>query len=102
MSYTFNLNTSQVIDISVKMLNIIDINGAAQSTDYNYCLNILNMMLKSWSAQDGIKLWKRKQGALFLSYNQPSYQLGTVSGADNCALVTGYVSTTSTSATASG
>lgn len=99
MTYSFSLNASQLIDMSLKMMNIVSLPDSAQSVDYNYCLNILNMMLKSWSTNP--HLWKRKQGALFVSYNQPSYQLGSVSGSDNCALVSGYVQTTSSATSSS-
>lgn len=101
MAYTFNLNAGQLIDMSFKMMNVVSLPDSAQSGDYSYALNMLNMMIKSWSAE-GVKLWKRKQAALFISYNQNKYELGSVSGSDNCALNTGYVSTTSSTMTSSG
>lgn len=101
MSYSFNLNASQAIDMALKMMNVTSLPDASNSSDYVYTLNILNMMLKDW-ATDGIHLWKRKQGALFISYNQNSYEVGSVSGADNCSLNTGYISTTLSVAGASG
>lgn len=95
MTQSFNLNASQLIDITLKMFNVTSLPDASLPSDYNYALNILNMMIKHWQTK-GIKLWKRKQGALFPSYNQPSYQIGNVTGSDNSSLVNNYVATTST------
>lgn len=89
MSYSFNLSTYQLIDISLKMMNIVNITDSSGGPDYQYAITILNMMLKSWEAR-GIKLWKRRQGAVFAQYNQNSYELGSVTGADNCCLATNY------------
>jgi len=94
MTYSFNLNASQLIQMSLQMMNIVSLPDAAQSGDYNFALNVLNMMLKDWET-DNIHLWKRKQGSLFIQYNQNSYQLGSVSGSDNCSNI--YLQTTSTS-----
>lgn len=92
MTYTFNLTATQAIDMAFKMLNIVPNNETSQYSDYTFALNMMNLMFKDWSLKDGIKLWKRRQGSVFLSYNQNSYELGSVSGSDNCS--NSYVSTT--------
>lgn len=102
MAYSYSLTASELINMSLKMMNITSLPDAAESVDYNYCVSVLNMMLKSWSVEDGIRLWKRKQGAIFPSYNQNSYEVGSVSGADNCSLANDYVATISSAAASVG
>jgi len=99
MPYSYSLTASEAIDLALKMINITSIEDASQGKDYKYALKILNLMFKAWSSNP--KLWKRKQGAIFCSYGQNSYQLGSVSGSDNCSLVTDYITTTLTTASSS-
>ena len=95
--YVFNLTKNQIITRSLQMINVNDINETANTDDFSFASDLLNMMLKAWEAEPGMHLWKRRLAALFPQVGQNSYQLGSVTGADNCAIT--YVATTSTAAT---
>ncbi len=95
-TYTFNLNTSEMIALAFQEINVYSLNKTIDSDDYLYALKKLNMMVKSWET-DGLKLWTRKQATLFPVLNQASYQLGNVSGSDHC---TNSYTATTTSASA--
>lgn len=83
----------QLITRTLQSINAIDFNDTPDSNDYSYVSDLLNMMIKMWEV-DGIHLFKRFQATLFPQLNQYSYQLGSVSGADNVCPSTNYVTTT--------
>jgi hypothetical protein len=93
-TYTFNLNTLQIIEMAFQESNIYDLGSTIENEDYEYALKKLNLMLKSWEIK-GIRLWKRRQATLFTDANSYSYNIGSVSGSDHCT--SSYVNTTLTS-----
>lgn len=98
-SYNFTLNKTQIITRALQKCDRISLTDTPESSDYSLASDVLNMMLGVWETE-GIHLWKRLQGTVFPQTNQVSYQLGSVSGSDNCCAATGYVATTvSTAAT---
>jgi hypothetical protein len=99
MSYTYSLNTSQIIHRALQSINVVPKGKTADNADYQYALDMLNGMLKSWQAE-GIRLWKRRQAVLFPALTQYDYELGSVSGADHCTNT--YVKTTLSAAEALG
>ncbi len=94
---SFSLNKSQMISRAFHLINKYDLNSTVGADDYSLASDILNSMLKMWETE-GIKLWKRRQGALFTQLDQHSYEIGSASGADHCART--YVTTTSSAAAA--
>lgn len=90
-SYSFSLNMTQIITRAFNKINVYDVNATVESDDYALAADTLNMMIKDWE-NDGVRCWKRRQATLFPVLNQYSYQLGSVSGADNCT--NSYVKTT--------
>jgi hypothetical protein len=93
-TYNFNLNTLQIIEMAFQEANIFDLDDTITDSDYRYALKKLNLMLKAWEVK-GIRLWKRRQATLFTDANTSSYQIGSVTGADN--VTNSYVSTYITS-----
>ena len=94
-SYSFNLNKTQIITEAFSEINVYDPNQTIDADDYAIASNKLNLMLKTWEGE-GVHMWKRRLATLFPALNQYSYQLGSVTGADNCTNT--YVSTTVSSA----
>lgn len=90
-TYNFSLNMTKIITRAFQMINVNDPNKAVSADDYSFAADLLNMMLKHWEVKY-VHLWKRKQGYLFPAIGQNSYQVGSVSGADN--VTNAYVSTT--------
>src|SRR5450631_2810878 len=93
-TYSFNLNMSQCITLAFQEINVQEVNVAVNADDYAFASNKLNLMLKYWEVL-GVKLWKRRIGYLFTALNRHDYELGSVTGSDNCTNT--YVSTTLTS-----
>lgn len=94
---TFNLTRDEIITLAFQHLNIYTSNEAISPADKQYAASMLNMMVKTWQAQN-IHLWKETEATLFLNLNQRSYSLST--SGDNATMT--YVSTTLTLDTLSG
>lgn len=91
-TYNFNQNKTQIITRALQLINVIDISSdPIPNEDYELASDVLNMMLGTWEIE-GIHLWKRREATLFPALDQPSYQIGSVAGSDNCT--DSYVSTT--------
>ena len=81
-SGTFNFTITATDVIREAMLNVgaIGENEVPTAQEYIDCLRKLNMMIKQWMGKadfaPGLKMWTRQRGALFLGYNQHTYQLG--------------------------
>lgn len=99
MSYSQFLTTSQLIHRALQSINAVPKGKTADNNDYQFALDMLNGMLKSWQAE-GIRLWKRRSAVVFPVLDQYDYELGSVSGADHCTNT--YVSTTLSAAEALG
>lgn len=91
--YSFTLNKLQLLTRVLQAINAIDLNDTPDFNDFNFASDMLNMMLKMWEV-DGIHLFKRFQATLFPQLNQNSYQIGSVSGADNVCPATNWVNST--------
>jgi hypothetical protein len=76
--YTSNRN--QIVDMAFYYINVYDVSDPIDAADRAYANRLLNMMIKSWQAQD-LHLWKKKEAVLFLQYGQTTYELGS-SGAN--------------------
>ncbi len=89
MSVTFNLNKTKIITRALQKINAIGIKDTPPSAEFELASDLLNGMFKYYEAQ-GLNLWKRRIGYLFLDYNEPSYDLG--SSGDHATL--SYIKTT--------
>lgn len=70
----------------------------AQAED---ALRSLNLMMKAWQA-DGLHLWTKAEGVLFLVDSQAAYGLGGTTGTANCALASDVVQTALSAAAIAG
>lgn len=93
----FNLNRNQIINLAYKRIGVLSDYRQLTAQQLQDGATLLNVLVKSWIAK-GARLWKTKQGVLFVQPNQASYVFDGVT--DNATEV--YVSTTTTAAIASG
>ncbi|MFW9927775.1 MAG: hypothetical protein ACFFD1_00100 [Candidatus Thorarchaeota archaeon] len=97
-SYDFSLNRQQFVTLVLQSLNLVAKNKTPPSDMMDFAVKRLNIMLKSWMRQYGIKLWNRFEAYVFPAYQTASYSLG--SSGDNATK--SYVSTTLDGDEASG
>jgi hypothetical protein len=96
-SYSFNDTVQQLIYDAFYLMNIYDPTQAPRTEDYNFAVRLLNIMIKSWEAQD-LPIWTRKQATLFTSLGTYQYPLSGTS--NNCA--NSYFSTAISTAASNG
>lgn len=69
--------TSTRRDIIKDALTVINVTGTAEpvsAEDGELAANLLNRMIKAWQTE-GLHLWKKKTGTIFLQKNQYSYDI---------------------------
>ncbi len=96
-STDFNLVTNQIVNLAYKRIGVLTDYRDLTAAQLQDGVMLLNVMIKSWIAK-GNRLWKNKQGTLFVQPNQSSYVLDGVT--DHATEE--YVSTTTTADVASG
>lgn len=96
-STNFNLVTNQIIDLAYERIGVKTDYRALTAAQVQKGKQLLNIMVKSWISK-GNRLWKNKQGTLFVQPNQAAYVLD---GATDNATEE-YVATTTTAAVNSG
>lgn len=71
------LNTSafQIIKKALRLINELDASQEPEATDTIDTLEALNFMIKEWQNQ-GIHLWTKTEGVLFLDVGKTDYKLG--------------------------
>ena len=79
--FTFTVDTSTIIELSMKWLGVLGSGEAPTDSEYADCLTFLNMMTKAWIVKNdespGMPTWKRRLGYLFLASNTGTYILST-------------------------
>lgn len=73
-SYDFNQNASQIVTDALELAGVIEAGDITSADAMAHGLRALNRMVKAW--QGKVHLWSKKEGALFLTTGQTSYQLG--------------------------
>lgn len=96
-SVDFSLSRDDIINEALMMIGEGSEGEAVTTARRTQCAFWLNVMCKAWMAQ-GAKLWAMKLGTLFLSPGTASYSLG----ATGTHCTNNYVSTTLSTAAASG
>ena len=96
-SNNFNLVTNQIIDLAYERIGVKTDYRALTAAQQQRGKTLLNILIKSWIAK-GARLWKTKQGTLFVQPNQASYIIDGLT-AD---VTESYVSTTTTANILSG
>ena len=92
-SVSFSMTASRVIDKAFSKIGVKISEQELEPEEFQDGLDALNLMIKSWGAQ-GLHLWSKDEGVLFLDVGIPSYDLGP-SGDEACQL-DDFVGTTST------
>lgn len=99
-TYTFSVTRNEIIRDALALLGVYGVGLPVQVEDQNLAVSFLNKMVKAWQMQ-GLHLWKRQEGALFLTQYVGQYDIGgTATGRaadlDDCVI------TDNTTAVASG
>lgn len=101
---TFNLNRDQIIEEALVNIGQVDPEGQPP-TPHQITQGALrlNSLIKAWQV-DGLQLWKRQLGVVFLQNAQGTYQLGANGGAggDHATLASGVIQSTTSLNSSSG
>lgn len=102
---TFNLSRDEIITEALTNCGQFDPEGQGSPSpgQLNQGSLRLNTLLKAWQV-DGLQIWKRQLGVVFLQNAQGTYQLGSNGGAggDHASLATGVIPTTVSTTALSG
>jgi len=75
--YAYNLTRNEIIDEAAELAGIYDPEGQAlTASQYTRYTRALNNLISAWRA-DGLTIWSRRIGAVFLQKSQATYQLGS-------------------------
>jgi hypothetical protein len=94
-SVDFTLTANGIINAAFSKIGEKILEQPLQSAELQDGLVALNMMLKSWNAQ-GIHLWTKEEGVVFLDKGKTDYLLGP--GGDEATTLDDFVGTTTTAA----
>jgi len=96
----FTVSATSVINRALALVSERSAEVPFQDEEVNDALSTLNMMVKAWMA-DGLHLWTREEGVLFLRTGVSKYNLGGSSG-DHATTEDDFVDTTITAAAVTG
>ena len=99
-SVNFNQTRNELVTDSLILLGAIEQGEAPSAEDSAYAVRQLERMVKHWQGQ-GIHLWSRREGTLFITPSQTSYELGP-SSSDHAAEDNDIARTTLSADEASG
>lgn len=97
---TSTLTALELITEAYELIRVGKDGESLQSEDTDAALRKLNLMIKAWQA-DGLHLWTKAEGVLFLVGSQASYAIGG-GATDHCSLASGVVQTSLTAANVAG
>lgn len=75
MSTDFRQTRDELILDALQLVGAYGIGRTVSSEDLNFCVNILNKMIKAWAAK-GLRLFTKEEGVLYVTPGQSTYQLG--------------------------
>lgn len=101
MANTFQETVTTLITNAMTLLGAVGAGETVPTNDYNYCLSMLNAMVKAWQAQ-GIHLWTCEEGTVYLVNGQTQYLLNVGASFANAGDGTGTPVETTTKQAASG
>lgn len=79
-SVDFNQTRNEIVTDSLILLGVIEQGETPSAEDNTYAIRQLERMVKHWQGQ-GIHLWSRREGTLFITPSQAAYELGPSSAA---------------------
>ena len=75
-TYGHNATKNQIIEDAAELAGIFDPEGQAlTASQYTRYTRALNNMISAWQA-DGLQIWTRQIGAVFLQKDQATYEIG--------------------------
>jgi hypothetical protein len=74
-SVDFTMTANDLVVEAFKLLGVLPSESTLESFELENGIKALNMMLKSWQAQ-GLHLWTKTEGVLFLDVGKTDYLLG--------------------------
>lgn len=79
-SYNFSVVRDDIINLAMKVIGKLGEAEVPTPEELNDCAKLLNMMVKQWMGKqdfaNGLKMWTRTRGDLFLSSTKYQYSLG--------------------------
>jgi len=79
-SYNFSVVRDDIVNLAMKIIGKLGEAEQPTNEELNDCVKLLNMMVKQWMGKqdfaNGIKMWTRTSGDLFLSSTKYAYNLG--------------------------
>lgn len=100
-SSNYLVTRDKISTMALNLLNVIGPDETITGQDMNFANDILNMMIKDWQA-DGLHLWAKERGVLFLTAGTAKYTLGNASSDARVTKDSDAVVTTLSAAEASG
>jgi hypothetical protein len=94
-SVSFNLTALQIINKAFGKIGVKIAEQALQPDEEQDGIDTLNLMIKAWAAQ-GLHLWAKDEGVLFLDVGKTDYNLGP--GGDEATQLDDFIGTTTTGA----
>ena len=94
-SVAFTMDATQIINKAFGKIGVKVAEQALEAEEFQDGLDTLNLMIKSWAAQ-GLHLWTKQEGVLFLDPGKSNYNLGP--SGDEASLADDFISTTTTTA----
>ena len=91
----FTLTAQQIVNRALSKIHVKTAEVEPTANEMQDGIDSLNLMIKAWGAQ-GLHLWSKEEGVLFLDAGKTSYNLGV--GGDKSCDLSDFVSTTLTSA----
>lgn len=98
-SINFKLTGSQLVEKSCELIGVKNLEQPLAAAILQDGFTTLNLMVKGWQAQ-GLHLWTKTEGVLFLDVGKPSYFLGATG--DEATRADDFINTTLTTAASSG
>lgn len=98
---TYNATALELITEAYELIRVAIDGEALTSESSDTALRKLNLMVKAWQS-DGLHLWTKSEGVLFLVDSQAAYALGGTGTTANCALASDVVQTALSAAAIAG
>ena len=100
-SANFNQTRNEIINDAFQLAGIYGVGRTISGEDMIFAHNLLNKMVKTWQAQ-GLHLWTKEEGVLFIADTTASYTLSSDSSSARVTLKSDEVTTQLNGAAASG
>lgn len=91
-STSFTQTRDQIITTAFELLSIYGIGRTIEAEDHQLAVKLFQMMIKAWQT-DGLHLWPKEQGVLYITPYTEKYQLGNESGDAYATLLSDQVMT---------